>query len=453
MAARAQQRGGVSAIHVWLIVFVALWLVSTVLLVWLYTDQATVTKQADDARSSASAAASKERNARQERDSLAELLTGAADDEVSTIDEQVTDLFDRIVEDDLVPSGSAYEDPTSGVVGAMGTLYESYTGQRDAQQAAEQRADELSDEVDRLTDEKMDREEAFAATEEQLTAQIRELEADRSAYRSQRDEEIDRVDERIEQTRQQMQSDIQNQRNENARLTQELDDLKSRYRDLQAKLGQLQIRPEELLTARQGDGHILTAKAGEDVVYIDLGRRDHLTRGMQFAVYTGAQGIPADGSAKARIEVARIFDETAECVVREIFGRAMILEGDIINNPVYDRTRTLKFVVDGRFDLDGDGLNEADGVGRIEALIGDWGGEVVDTVTARVDFVVLGDPPRRPSGDVDDLDDEAEVEAVRRQAYDAYRSTLQQATVLSVPVLTQEQFVHFLGYAGGRGLN
>ena len=46
--ARGQQRGGgVTGIHIWLIAFVALWLVSTVLLVWLYTGQTGLVKTAE----------------------------------------------------------------------------------------------------------------------------------------------------------------------------------------------------------------------------------------------------------------------------------------------------------------------------------------------------------------------------------------------------------------------
>ena len=444
--ARAQQRGGgVTAIHVALIAFVALWLVCTVLLVWLYTDQSTLNKQADDLRASEQTAQQNLRRANGDRDRMAELVSGSADDDGAAIEGKINDLYERIRSDDLVSEASAFDDDSAGLLNAMTTLYQAHRGEHEARTAAEERADSLAGEVASLTAERAALQESFAATEERLTAQVQELEDDRSRYRSERDEEIDQVDERIEQQRQQFSADIQNQRNDNARLKQELDDLKNRYHDLQAKLGELQITPEPLLTTRQGDGRVLMARPGDDVVYINLGHRHHLTRGMQFAVYSDSESIPANGLAKARIEVARIFEETAECTIREVLGNEAILEGDIINNPVYDKSRTLRFVVAGMFDLDGDGILE--GQDRIAALIREWGGEVADTVSARVDFVVLGNPPRKPSTDAGDGSEESEREVLRRRVFENYTQAFEAAQTLSVPVLTQDKFLHFLGYA------
>ena len=46
-APRPQARGGLTAIHYWFIIFVGLWLVSTVLLVILYTDQSKLKREND----------------------------------------------------------------------------------------------------------------------------------------------------------------------------------------------------------------------------------------------------------------------------------------------------------------------------------------------------------------------------------------------------------------------
>ena len=48
MATRPQAKGGLTAIHYWFIIFVGLWLVSTVLLVILYTDQGKLKDEKDD---------------------------------------------------------------------------------------------------------------------------------------------------------------------------------------------------------------------------------------------------------------------------------------------------------------------------------------------------------------------------------------------------------------------
>jgi hypothetical protein len=298
--------------------------------------------------------------------------------------------------------------------------------------------------------ERTERETAFGATEDELVGQIHSLEEGLTSYRTDRNAEIDDFEQQIESLRQQFSRDIQDQRNENKRLQQELTETKSRLADLQAKMGELQIQPQALLTARQGDGRVLLAKPGEDVVYINLGRRDHVTLGMQFAVYAGDEGIPADGQSKARIEVARVFDAASECVVREAFGQEFILEGDVINNPIYDRSRSLKFVVTGTFDFDGDGYDDPDGAERIKALIREWGGQVADAVTARVDFVVVGNAPRRPSSLGDTSPEAQERDAAVRRTYEAHNTILETAQALSVPVLPQAKFLHFLGFSGGR---
>ena len=448
-APRGQQRaGGVSAIHVWLIVFVALWLLSTVLMVWLYTEQSGLTNQVEELRLSNDQLQEELRNGQSVRENLTELVVGTAEDGIDTVASKIGDLLVRIQEDDVVPDASAFDDPATGLLPTMTSLYEAYRGEHESLLAAGAEVDRLQSEAEGLAQERTEREQAFEEKEEELVAQVQDLETSLADDRAQRDAEVDAFESRLEGVRQQNSRDIQEQRTQIAALKQELAEYKSRYQELQAKFGELQITPEPLLTARQGDGRVLAAKPGEDVVYIDLGRKHRITRGMHFAVYPSDAGIPADGRAKARIEVARMFPETAECIVSELLGTGMIIEGDIINNPIYDKTRSLAFVVAGTFDFTGEGHSDAAGAEQIEALIHNWGGRVVDTVSARVDFVVLGDPPRRPSP-VGELSSEAlERQTAVRERYERYTTIAETAKALSVPILSKEVFLHFLGYSG-----
>ncbi len=448
-AARGQQRsGGVTGVHIWLIVFVALWLTSTVLLVWLYTDQAGLQKRADDAVADNRRIQGEMREASDSTARITELAVGADDADEATVGAGVDDLYTRIRGDEIVPDVSAFDDPTAGLLVGMNDLYQAYQGEHDARVAAEDRSADLAAEVDRLNTEKAENDRTVAERMDSLAAQVRDVEAAHDEYRQQRDEEIDGVESRIGAIEQENSRDIQQQRTLNETLAQERDVYKSRYDDLQTKIGELQIKPSALITARQGDGMVLTAKYGEDVVYINLGRRHQITLGMQFAVYSGDQEIPADGMAKARVEVARIFDSSSECVIREMFGRAMIVEGDVINNPIYERDKSLTFVVVGGFDLDGDGMNDRDGTAATEALIRNWGGKIAETVTARVDFVVVGAPPSRPSALESTSPEAAERQAAVREAFETYVGTVEAAQALSVPILTQEVFLRFLGFSG-----
>jgi len=214
------------------------------------------------------------------------------------------------------------------------------------------------------------------------------------------------------------------------------------------KSGGLTRGPDTLAPARLADGSVLTAVAGDDVVYIDLGEKDRLNLGMQFAVYSGENGIPADGRAKAQIEVASIFEDSAECkIVRRRRGQ-VVFEGDLIANPVYDRDRPQKFLVVGEFDLDRDGQVDAAGAQVIESLVREWGGVVTQELSAVTDFMVLGASPKRPlSGSTRNLSaEQAERRAAREKAWSLYADRLSTARALSVPILSHDLFLNFLGY-------
>ena len=208
----------------------------------------------------------------------------------------------------------------------------------------------------------------------------------------------------------------------------------------------------ELATARRGDGVIMTAKPGENVVYIDLGSRNGMTLGLEFAVYDALGGIPEDGLAKGRIEVVSINERSSECRIVEMLSTDPIVSGDIIANPIYDRHRKLAFFVLGEFDLDGDGRYDPDGADRIKALIQNWGGDLVDTLNAQVDFVVLGGAPKSPSRPLDASPEEDRRYQAAERAHERYMTNRASVETLAVPTLTQTVFLNFLGYEGDQAV-
>ena len=62
------------------------------------------------------------------------------------------------------------------------------------------------------------------------------------------------------------------------------------------------------------------------------------------------------------------------------------------------------------------------------------------------DFVVIGAAPRRPRPDSEVSADRAELNKTRRTAWDAYHKVLETSRSLSIPIMTQEVFLNFLGY-------
>jgi hypothetical protein len=416
-----------------------------VLLVLLYTDQKDLESTNEDLRQRLDQANQERRDAQTTAATLAELATGESQDPPDAVRSKLQEVGGRIVEDQLVADPLAYQDASFDQ--ALNQLYEAYRVQAERLAAIQEGNDQLVAQVEELTAANTRQKTEFDDQITALTGELEELKTSWEGYARQRDQEIDSFDGKLAELDSRYSRDIQEQREETKRVRAEFDELQNRYGELKERLGQLQIRPQALITARQSDGRVVTAKPGEEVVYVDLGRDAGLVLGLQFAVYPAASGIPADGLAKARIEVVNIFDRSAECRIVEVHGREPILEGDLVANPVFDRDRPLHFVVIGRFDIDGDGNIDAEGDRQIESLIVNWGGVVVEDVSAAVDFVVAGASPPAPAlvGDRT-AEAEARLQALR-QRFEAYSSTLRTAQALSIPILTQDVFLHFLGYA------
>lgn len=461
--ARAQQQGGVTAIHVWLIVFVALWLTSTVFLVVLYLDHEDKGKAVDTMKSKFAKVISPAGQSLPEysdardapgstmvdlieasRGDTAELINGNRTDIVSNLRAELTTRLDKYKADQNIETKSDFEGVT--LLAALDAMHNLFRIEAETRKQAEQGVTQLQADLAVLRDAEERRKKDFSEAADKLEGDVVKIGEDRDQYRVERDEEIDAFDAQIEKIKDQCSSDIQKQRGETRRCQADYDELLARHQELQAKLGQSQVTPIPRATARVGDGRILKASPGDPIVYIDLGREDHLTLGLEFAVYDALSGIPEDGRPKARIEVVAIHRYSAECKIVSLIRDQMILAEDIIANPIYDRHQSLKFFVMGEFDLNGDGRNDPNGQRDIRSLIEQWGGDTVDELSAKVDFVVLGGPPRRPRRalDVDPEDDPKYQTAAKAHA--VYEAQLAKVDVLAVPRLTQKVFLNFLGY-------
>lgn len=106
------------------------------------------------------------------------------------------------------------------------------------------------------------------------------------------------------------------------------------------------------------------------------------------------------------------------------------------------------FYLYGEFDIDGDGRTTGDEGRRMRELVDVSGGRLAAALDSSTDFVVLGAEPVLPPL-TDEIRRDAEayqkwlVLAAAKERYDAVR---QKAQYLSVPVLTQGQFLARIGY-------
>lgn len=445
--ARAPGKGGFTAVHAWMIGFVFLWLTSTVLLVWLYTDQEGLRSDMKELRANNERLKRTNNELDRGRDEIAMLATGEEGVEVEDVRTKVTAFLDEIVQDGIVEDTTVFE--SAALLPAMSALYEDYKGERSQRLGAEDRAGDAEAKLQQLVDEHEALKDQFDQATEALKARVEEIEASRSQYSAARDGEVDEFGRRMDEIRQRHSREVQENRNALAAEVQRREELEARHATLQEKVGELQIKPGALLTARAADGDIVLARPGDDVVYIGLGEEHHLTTGLQFAVYP-ASGIPSDGRAKARIEVMRIYEKTAACQVVWLDTSEVILPGDLVANPVYDPAKPLKFVVVGEFDLDRDGRDDPHGADQIKGLIRGWGGEVLDALSSRADFVIAGYAPVAPrtvSADRSRRDAGAEErERLYQRQLEEHQKTIASAQELSIPILTQEVLLRFLGY-------
>lgn len=462
--ARSQQQG-IGSITTWMIIFVALWLTSTVFLVVLYTGQSELMAENERFRTENDRLISSNeknsldfvRDARpaQEggptvvgliegaRKETALLATGNGEDDPETVRTKRDDLVATIISDDIVPKPRTYEG--ASLWDCLGGLYDSYKSERALRLTAEDRVAELEAEVANLVQLNADQKADFDERARQLGERLAQVEADREAYRKERDAAVEQLERQFEARIAQADADLTAERQKRLAIERDLQELRERFMAYQAKFGGLMLGPDEMATARQPDGKILTAVPGDPVVYIDLGRDDRMILGMRFSVYSAETGIPPGGEGKARIEVVSMTDSSAECRIVQVAKNEVILEGDLIANPIYDPNRSLTFVAIGEFDLNHDGQPDPDGVATIESLINDWGGEVSSELSAMTDFVILGSPPPRPRKRVGTTISAARAESIQK-AWDTYHETLTTARSLSVPVMTQDLFLNFLGY-------
>lgn len=229
-----------------------------------------------------------------------------------------------------------------------------------------------------------------------------------------------------------------------------LERMKKQVTDLNEKIAKSKtpFNSKDILT--KPDAKIVRAIPGSDIVYISLGRRDGIKPGFSFEVFSPEGERSDDFRGKASIEVTYADERTSECrVLRSSYGRP-IVEGDNVVNIAYEPNRKPKFVLRGEFDLDYDGIPDAEGAENVTAIIRAWGGQVVPELDETVDFVVVGRGPNVPSlaGDVPPsavVKDQANTKA---REWENFREVIERAKTLYIPVINQSQFLYLTGYSG-----
>lgn len=216
---------------------------------------------------------------------------------------------------------------------------------------------------------------------------------------------------------------------EETKLREEAVTLTRKYQDEQMRIGNENSRLEqELQRLQQREalvrditrpaGKILFADRNGRYAYIDLGQDSNVQEGMKFLVYrTGKGGVRED---KGEVEVKHIYPTQVQVsITREDNDKDPIIEGDLIENPLYRGPSALPRVVvllgtfnqrDYHYTLD-----------EIKARLVRAGVKIEDKVTIHTDYIIKGT-------------EIAEDDAVYKQAL-----------LLSVPSVDMARILKYLG--------
>ena len=130
-------------------------------------------------------------------------------------------------------------------------------------------------------------------------------------------------------------------------------------------------------------GEVVTVESGVDGILgsINIGTKDGLKQGIIFEVMHGDE-------IKGRIRIIQVNEETAifQVVVMHK-GADPIIAGDKISSPLFTPGERPEFVILGKFKSHDFPHSRED----IEYLITEWGGKVVDEITANTRYVIVGD--------------------------------------------------------------
>ncbi len=130
-------------------------------------------------------------------------------------------------------------------------------------------------------------------------------------------------------------------------------------------------------------GEVVTVESGVDGILgsINIGTKDGLKRGIIFEVMHGDE-------IKGRIRIIQVNEETAIFqVVTMHKGADPIIAGDKISSPLFTPGEKPEFVILGKFKSHDFPHSRED----IKYLITEWGGKVVDEITANTRYVIVGD--------------------------------------------------------------
>jgi hypothetical protein len=418
MAGVAPQRGS-NATTIGMVVSIIVAVVLLAALIWLFTQQETLkaTAKQEQATRARLASAADESAARQlfpdatgsgkalvgEMNKGIQLLcgriTGNQTDPPKVAMDKLDAALKSIAESDKIPDKDQFTS-AYGAASIIETLSQLVIKEREGSAKAEADLTRALTELDELSKANTKLGQDFQGQLAKMQASVAALQNGKSEFEKTKGGEVEALKQKISEKGDELEATLRDQQKFKQLVKAELDKRDRDIAEQRKALGDLRGPPAEgaqdLAIAKKPVGTVLRALPGGSLVHIDLGRENNVTLGMTFAVYSSDAQVPADGRGKANLEVVSLGEKTAECrVTTPPSPDNPILEGDYVGNIILSRNKAKKpqFCIVGGFDVDYDGSPDARGREVVNALVKRYGGEVVDSVTASTDYVVVGVEP------------------------------------------------------------
>lgn len=213
-----------------------------------------------------------------------------------------------------------------------------------------------------------------------------------------------------------------------------------------------QLRDLQKWSFDQPLGKIVAVDTDSNVVTINLGSTDRLSKRTTFSVYTKANSGVARGSEdiKGGIEVINVIGtHLAQArITQEIIPSDPIAPGDPIYTPAWSPGRVEKFAFVGKFDFDGDGKHDEQQLIELIETNGAMIGAAVDQKgvrnARRIDhdtkFLVVGDIP--DPTEISEPEERRAVEEVKKH----HENMKKEADEQGVTIVRKNDFLSWMGY-------
>lgn len=334
------------------------------------------------------------------------------------------------------------------LMGEIRRLNAEWKASKDAASEAEAGKKSAEDQLAVVQNQKAAAQQEFDAALADLKSRLDQVDSRNTAFQATVSDQGKTLADEMARVRSQTQGTINSLRSQIDQKDKEIESLNKRIRELQQRSkAQAAIDPSV-----EPKGIVAAILSERGLVYINRGRSHRIQLGMTFLVGDRITGLSKDENnelqGKAVVEVINVMDESSVARIVKATRGNSVIEGDPVFNAAYDPNVHYKFVVFGEFDIDNTGSPSVSDRQRIETLITQSGGSVVQAMTYDTDFLVLAPEPKIPEPLPADVIDQTRLieHAEQTRRYNQWQELLAQAKALSIPVLNQNRFLSLVGY-------